>query len=123
MDQDQLEACRRSPRAREQRRRAALEDRRQAALAAARQAAPALLRLGARQVLLFGSILSPHRFHERSDLDLVVYGLPDRLWAKALGTLEDWPGLGEVEIDLKPAEDLPAEFLSFIEEQGELVTP
>ena len=35
--------------------------------------------------------------------------------------LENWPGLDQVAINMKPGEDLPVDFLSFIEARGEVI--
>lgn len=105
--------------ARQSRRREELEQRRLAILPVVRQAAAALLGLGARRVLLFGSLLVPDRFRERSDVDVLVYGLADHQLTAALRLLEDWPGLEEVEIDLKFAEDQSPRFLALVEKMGE----
>lgn len=105
--------------ARQSRRREELEQRRLAILPVARQAAAGLLGLGARRVVLFGSLLEPYRFRARSDLDVLVYGLADKQLTAALRLLEDWPGLEDVEIDLKFAEEQSPNFLTFVEKQGE----
>lgn len=118
-----IKECRRNYLERQRRRRSDQEERRLRLLLAAREAARSLHALGAERVLLYGSILIPHRFHERSDLDIVVYGLPSTKWAAAFVTLENWPGLDQVEIDMKPGEDLPAGFLSFVEANGEFIIP
>ena len=59
---------------------------------------------GVRKVYLFGSLNKPETFHDRSDIDLVVDGLPPRLYFKALAEL--WrllpPGM---ELNLIPFED------------------
>ena len=44
---------------------------------------------GAARVVLFGSTLTPAFFHERSDIDLAVWGLDERLYLRALGRLLD----------------------------------
>jgi len=107
--------------ARRSERLADMEAKRLASLDAARQAARHLFTLGASRVLLFGSILAPGRFHARSDLDVLAHGLPPGQWSAALRCLEDWPGLQELDIDLKFAEELPTHFLAFAEAEGEEV--
>ena len=75
---------------REQARRAAVEARRVCALALAQMASQLLKeQFGAQRVALFGSILTPAFFHERSDIDLAVWGLDERLFLRALGRLLD----------------------------------
>jgi predicted nucleotidyltransferase len=51
---------------------------------------------GAERVVLFGSVLG-EGFHESSDLDLAVWGLPESLYFKAVARLE---GLDGFVIDL-----------------------
>ncbi len=75
---------------REQERRATVEARRMRALALAQTAAQLLKQeFGAARVLLFGSTLTPAFFHERSDIDLAVWGLDERLYLRALSRLLD----------------------------------
>ncbi|OGQ94434.1 MAG: hypothetical protein A2521_17520 [Deltaproteobacteria bacterium RIFOXYD12_FULL_57_12] len=116
-----IEECRRNYLERQKRRRDDQEERRLRLLRAVREAARSLQTLGVERVLLYGSILIPHRFHERSDLDIVVYGLPAAKWTAAFLALENWPGLDQVAIDMKPGEDLPVDFLSFVEARGEVI--
>ena len=121
MEQHELEHYRAGLAARRGQQRDKMEARRLCVLSQAREAAAGLLALGGQRVLLFGSVLRPHRFHERSDVDMLLYGLPAEKFSAALGLVEMWPGLEEVEIDLKLAEDQRAEFVSAVEEQGEFV--
>jgi predicted nucleotidyltransferase len=44
---------------------------------------------GARRVVLFGSLLEPQRMTWHSDLDLAVWGLPERDYFRAVATLMD----------------------------------
>ena len=44
---------------------------------------------GARRVVLFGSLLEPQRMTWHSDLDLAVWGLPERDYFRAVATLID----------------------------------
>lgn len=39
------------------------------------------------QVWVFGSLLRPERFYERSDIDLAVWELEDQNWLQAIGDL------------------------------------
>ena len=70
---------------REQRRREVLEQWRQRGLAGANLAAAKLKQLGATKVVLFGSLLN-ESFHEQSDMDLGVWGLPENLYFKSGGS-------------------------------------
>ena len=69
---------------------AAVAARLEQAWVVARQAAELLKRdFGAARVWLFGSLLHPQRFHERSDVDLTVEGLDERLYLRAVARLLD----------------------------------
>ena len=58
-----------------------------------------------RRVYLIGSLANPEDFHERSDIDLAVEGLPSHLYFKALAEL--WRELpAGLELDLIPLEDV-----------------
>jgi uncharacterized protein len=58
---------------------------------------------GAERVVLFGSVLGAG-FHETSDLDLAVWGLPESLYLKAIARLD---GLDGFAIDLVEAQHAP----------------
>ena len=105
-------------RAREASRRATLEARRQRGVDLARAAASLLeTRFGATRVVLFGSVLRPGAFHERSDVDLAVWGLTSHAYWAALAALEELdPALG---IDLIRAESARDTLLAVIAAQGE----
>jgi uncharacterized protein len=81
---------------REQRRKEVLEQRRQQGLAGANLAAAQLKQLGAAKVVLFGSLLD-ESFHEQSDMDLAVWGLPEPLYFRAVAQLQ---GIAGFEVDL-----------------------
>jgi predicted nucleotidyltransferase len=56
----------------------------------ARQSARILKeQFGAQRVVLFGSLLEPQRMTWHSDLDLAVWGLPERDYFRAVATLMD----------------------------------
>lgn len=66
------------------------ENNRQQALAAAREIATLLKRdFAAQRVILFGSTLSPERFHLRSDIDLAASGVPAKVFFKAYASALD----------------------------------
>lgn len=95
--QDQMQFYMASAQFRERDRLAKLEQRRQAALDLAKEAAKLLKReFGATEVILFGSLLK-NTFHETSDIDLAVIGLPENLYFQAVGYLLS---LGDFEFDL-----------------------
>ncbi len=94
---EQLETYMISAKKREKARLAKLEERRQRGLTLAKDAAQLLkTQFGATQVILFGSLLSD-KFHEDSDIDLAVSGLPENQYFQAVGCLL---GLGEFDFDL-----------------------
>jgi uncharacterized protein len=97
-------ALARAWRERAERRRVELERRQEESRRSAREAARALVdELGASEVWLFGS-LAEGRFHERSDVDLAVRGIPDERYFAALARVSAIVG-GPV--DLVPLETCP----------------
>ncbi|MBI5198160.1 MAG: hypothetical protein HZA19_06075, partial [Nitrospirae bacterium] len=56
-----------------------------------------------KKVILYGSILRPGDFYERSDIVMAVEGLPKRLYFKALGELMF---ASKFDVDIKPMEDV-----------------
>jgi uncharacterized protein len=104
-------------RARAQARLERLEARRRRGLALAEQAAARLKgEFGARRVVVFGSVLRPKLFHERSDVDLAVWGLDERLYLRALAALLDLDA--EISVDLVEAEQAQPELIQLIEKDG-----
>ncbi len=88
-------------RTRQQQRLAALEQRRSCGLAVAQTAAHRLKTdFSADRVVLFGSLLG-QTFHETSDIDLAVWGLPEKVYFKAVAMLLS---LSEFEFDLVEAQ-------------------
>jgi len=90
----------------------------QEALSAAQRCAHLLYEnYDVRKVYLFGSLNEPERFHNGSDIDLVVDGLPPHLYFKALAEL--WrllpPGM---ELDLIPFEDADSELHERVVKEG-----
>ena len=75
-----------------------LEERRRSALTLANQAANRLKKeFGATQVILFGSLLT-ETFHETSDIDLAVIGLPEEKYFQAVGRLLNLGNFDLVEV-------------------------
>jgi predicted nucleotidyltransferase len=71
---------------------------------------------GASRVAVFGSVLRPEVFFERSDVDLVVWGLDERLYLRAVARLLDLdPGIA---VDLVEAEFARPPLLAVIEQEG-----
>jgi uncharacterized protein len=66
-----------------------LRDRQRLGLAVAQEAAEILKQeFNAEKVVLFGSMLSFERIHERSDVDLAVWGLEPQQYYRAVGKLQ-----------------------------------
>lgn len=104
-------------RRREQQRLAALQQRRSRGLEVAQQAAHLLKQeFAATRVVLFGSLLG-EPFHETSDIDLAVWGLPAKSYFQAVGQLLS---LSEFEFDLVEAEFASPEILAAIAHGVEL---
>ena len=83
-----MKTYRASARKRQQQRCALLHDRHQLGLAVAQQAAALLKQeFRAEKVVLFGSMLSLSHIHERSDVDLAVWGLSPQAYYRAVGCL------------------------------------
>ena len=71
---------------------------------------------GVKRVVLIGSLASGKGFHQRSDIDLVVWGLDEKKYYQAVGRLQ---GLNpEFEVDLIEAENAPPNILIVIEREG-----
>ena len=83
----------------------------------ARQAGQILKeQFGAERVVAFGSVLSSKRFHQRSDIDLAVWGLDEKVYYRAVARLLD---LDEtISVDLIEAESAPPALQAIIEQEG-----
>jgi predicted nucleotidyltransferase len=100
---------------RQERRRLALRHER--ARAIAREAADLLRReYGVDRVTLFGSLVRSELFHARSDIDLVVWGLDEKQYYRAVARLLALDPA--FEIDLLRGEEVPAPLLAGIEKEG-----
>jgi predicted nucleotidyltransferase len=85
-------------------RRESIRARRTRAWQVARKAAQVLkAEFGAKKVVVFGSLLSPALFHDRSDVDLAVWGLTGRAYYRAVSALLDIEP--SVSVDLIAFED------------------
>jgi predicted nucleotidyltransferase len=74
---------------------------------------------GAQDVLLFGSITSPEKFTEHSDIDLAVKGIPEEKHLEIEGKLEDIFGQTEYDIlFLEEEKYLRKEILKRIKEEA-----
>ncbi|NJK51727.1 MAG: nucleotidyltransferase domain-containing protein [Leptolyngbyaceae cyanobacterium SU_3_3] len=102
---------------RQQQRLVALEQHRRHGLAVA-QAAAKLLKseFAASRIVLFGSLLG-ETFHETSDIDLAVWGLPEKFYFKAVARLL---ALSKFEFDLVEVQYASPEILAAIAQGREL---
>lgn len=73
---------------------------------------------GVRRVYLIGSLLPDGLFHSRSDIDLVVEGLPPERYVRALA---DISSLSDRDIDLIPMEDASPEMLAHVRTCGRVL--
>jgi predicted nucleotidyltransferase len=97
-----------------------MRQRRERAWALARQAS-SLLReqFNASRVMVFGSLVRSGLFHLRSDVDLAVWGLDERVYYRAVSQLLSLDP--SIEVDLVIAEEAPVTLRTVIEEEGVLV--
>jgi len=69
-----------------------------------------------RKVVVFGSLLRPEQFGDRSDVDLAVWGLADDDFLRAVAAVTSLDG--EISVDLIAAEQAPPGLLRHIENEG-----
>lgn len=114
---EQMARYRAAARRRSQRRQRKLGDRQEQAWGLARCAASMLKEeLGVSRVIAFGSLVRGG-FHERSDVDLAVWGLDGRAYYGAVSRLLDLDPT--LPIDLLRAEEAAPQLLDSIEREGE----
>ena len=70
----------------------------------------------AEKVVVFGSLVNRQRFFERSDIDLAAWGIPERLYLRALGSLLDLTT--EFSIDLVRMEEARDYMYQSVESEG-----
>ncbi|MFH0925762.1 MAG: nucleotidyltransferase domain-containing protein [bacterium] len=71
-----------------------------------------------KKVVLIGSCLNEKKFNFHSDIDLVVKGLPDNAYFKAVGEL--LIAAGEFEVDIIPIENANERMQQYIK-QGDIL--
>lgn len=104
-----------------ERRRAQAAERRRAHLARAQQVAADAAKLlrsefGAQRVVLFGSTACPERFHDRSDVDLVAWGIEEHTYLRAVAAVN---GLdSQMFVDLIRGEEAAPGLLAVLEQEG-----
>ena len=114
---EKMEQYRRTARKRESEQKQAMARRRESAWLVARQAASLLKeQFGATRVVVFGSLAHGAWFHARSDIDLMVAGIPPEKFWRA------WAALDQVsdgfEIDLVTDLELTERLRAAIEREG-----
>lgn len=104
-------------RKREAERQAALDKRFELGWQLARQGVDILRsQFGAAKVVVFGSLVDRQLFHQRSDIDLAVWGVPEADYLRALGRLLDLST--EFSFDLVLVEEAPERLRQRIERDG-----
>lgn len=94
-----------------------LAARRRQAMAVAQQAAHMLYTdFGVARVVLIGSLTGSAPFHGRSDVDIVVYGLPEKDYWRAVAQLLSLDPT--IEIDLIEGENAPSWVASVVAREG-----
>ncbi|MGK7900153.1 MAG: nucleotidyltransferase family protein [Hormoscilla sp.] len=114
---EQMAIYRAAARRRQQQKERRLEWRHQRGWEVASQGAQLLKEhFQARKVVLFGSLLYPKYIHDRTDVDLAVWGISERLYYRAVSRLLDIDP--EFSVDLVEAEIAPPHLLAVIESEG-----
>ena len=116
-----IEQCRLHHLQRQARHTEPLEQKRQRILAGIHQVANIARQFGAEQTYIFGSVLEGIKFHDRSDLDILVVGMPLPRWLSALLAIEKIPTYSDVVIDLKRAEELPEWLVTLFKSHGKRI--
>lgn len=70
----------------------------------------------AQRVVVFGSVVAAERFHQRSDVDLAVWGLAEKAYYRAVSRLLDIEA--SISVDLVEAELAPPALQTAIEQEG-----
>ena len=76
-------------------------------------------KFGVQRVAVFGSITQKELYHQRSDLDLAVWGLDEKLYHRAVAKLLELDP--SQRIDLVRVEDARESLRSAIEQEGVMV--
>lgn len=117
LTEEQLTQYRAAAQRRQQQRCDRCQQRHQLGLVVAQQASKLLKHsFGATQVVLFGSMHSSDRVHERSDVDLAVWGLSPDVYFRAVGELQALDS--RIAVDLVEAESAPPRLLQEIAANG-----
>lgn len=106
------------------RRKSIKEKKREAAISKLNNVVKILYAAGAKKVIIFGSILKPCFFDERSDVDVAVEGIPEEKRLEVEGRLVDI--FCDIEFDivfLEERDSVRSEILERIEKEGVLWKP
>ena len=115
---DEIAAYRRSVGLVKPKRQESVRARRMVAWRVARKAARILkAEFGVKKIMVFGSLLHPTLFHERSDVDLAVWGLSGRAYYRAVSVLLDIEP--SISVDLIAFEDARPALQAVIVEDGQ----
>jgi uncharacterized protein len=115
--EEQMSVYRASAQRRWQEKRDRLYQRQRLGLAVAQQASDLLKqRFHVQKVVLFGSMGNPDRVHDRSDVDLAVWGLDPKDFFRAVGQLQALHP--EIPVDLVAAESASPRLIGEIETAG-----
>ncbi len=114
---EKLSEYREGARRRKIARQSKLDEQFQRAWAIARQGATLLKNeFGGQKVVAFGSLINRARFHERSDIDLAIWGIAEKDYLRALGRLLDLTT--EFSIDLVRVEEAHTYLHKTIDTEG-----
>ncbi len=114
---EQMAIYRATARRRQQQKARQLALRHQRAWEVAQQASQILKeQFEAQRVVVFGSMLSIERFHHRSDVDLAVWGLAEKVYYRAVARLLDLDAT--IPVDLVEAELASPALQAVIEREG-----
>jgi predicted nucleotidyltransferase len=69
-------------------------------------------------ILVHGSILRPGKFHERSDLDMVIFGARVDQWCALCKIVDDYLAPYDIYPDVRLSQDLPVTFIDHIKTLG-----
>lgn len=116
----QMEIYRRTARRRREAEQQARALRAKQAWVVAEKAAALLKqRFQAEQVLLFGSLLRPECFDQRSDIDLAAWGIPEKDFLRAVAAVTSLDS--EISVDLVRMEEASQSICRHILEEGQLL--
>jgi len=69
-------------------------------------------------ILIHGSILRSGKFHERSDLDMIIFGAKIRQWYTLSKIVDDYVCPFDINPDVKLSQDLPPSFIYNVKHLG-----